>query len=382
MGYGAVVCAVSPSVVQRGQVAVLPAGVRADAALAGGADLVIEIPAPCACRSAEGFALAGTALLNGLGCVDTLAFGAETPDLEQIRRVARTLESGAFRAALRRALDEGVPLAAARARTAEALCPGAGAMLDQPNNILAVDYCRALAKLGSSMEPLALGRQGAGHDAALEPEETPACGDTGAEQRRYASASALRRAVRGRGIKALAAYVPPACLARYQAAWDAGLWQDERALSTAVLSRLRARHSFDDVRGAGEGLANRLAGAVRTAPTLEALVEELKTKRYPTARLRRLVLDAALGYTGSLPVLPPYIHVLGASRAGLAVLRAARPALPLDASLAALSRRGGPCAAMAAAHCAAEDLAALCCMKPQPCGTAYTRKFTVLEREG
>ena len=148
-----------------------------------------------------------------------------------------------------------------------------------------------------------------------------------------------------------------------------------------MLSRLRARERFDDVRGAGEGLANRLAAAVRTAPTLEALTEALKTKRYPTARLRRLVLDAALGYTDALPALPPYVNVLAANERGLAVLRAARPRLPLGAGLAALERESAACAAMARAHGAAEDLAALCRVRPQPCGTAYTHKF-LLKKQG
>ncbi len=398
MGYEAVVCAMSPSVVQRGQVAVLPVGVRAEAALAGGADLVLELPAPCACKSAEGFALAGVTVLDALGCVDALAFGAETPGVRRLEGAAAALEGGAFRAALRRRLDEGLPLAAAREAAAEDVCPGAGALLQSPNNILAVDYCRALLRLSSAMAPLALAREGAGHDAALEgvsggPEraggaEALGCssevgrdGDGEAAGGCYASATALRRLAGAKGPQALAPFVPPACLAIYRRAWDEGLWLDEKALSVAVLSRLRARERFDDVRGAGEGLANRLAAAVRTAPTLEALTEALKTKRYPTARLRRLVLDAALGYTDALPALPPYVHVLAANERGLAVLRAARPRLPLGAGLAALERESAACAAMARAHGAAEDLAALCRVRPQPCGTAYTHKF-LLKKQG
>ena len=110
--------------------------------------------------------------------------------------------------------------------------------------------------------------------------------------------------------------------------------------------------------------------------TLDELVQAMRTKRYATARLRRLVLDAALGYTGDLPALPPYLHVLGANETGLAVLRCARQAalLPLSHSLADLAARSAPAARVAAAHAAAEDLTALCLRHPAPMGAAYTAK--------
>ena len=98
----------------------------------------------------------------------------------------------------------------------------------------------------------------------------------------------------------------------------------------------------------------------------------MKSKRYAHARLRRYVLDAALGYTSELPPLPPYLQVLGASGRGLELLRGA--ALPADASLARLEKKSAACAAAAAAHAAAADLAALCRRVPQPCGQSYTQK--------
>lgn len=102
----------------------------------------------------------------------------------------------------------------------------------------------------------------------------------------------------------------------------------------------------------------------------------MKTKRYATARLRRFALDAALGVPAGLPALP-YLHVLGAGEAGLAVLQQAKQAasLPLSASLAVLEKASLPAAQVAALHAAAEDFAALCLASPRPMGTAYTQKF-------
>ena len=350
-GFEAVVCVCSPGVVQRGTAALFPARVRTRAALAAGADLVLSLPAPYATLSAEGFAAAGVALLSALGCVDALCFGTETRRLEDIAQTAALLESPDFPAALRGQLDAGLPLPAARAAAADARCPGAGAVLREH----------------SALVPLALPRRGAAHDAPLD-----------AAPGRYASASALRALVRAGGAAALAPHVPPACLRLYMQAEAEGDILDGRAFGIAVLSRLRAMDAagLRAVRGAAEGLENRLAAAVQGAGTLDELVQAMRTKRYATARLRRLVLDAALGYTGDLPALPPYLHVLGANETGLAVLRCARQAalLPLSHSLADLAARSAPAARVAAAHAAAEDLTALCLRHPAPMGAAYTAK--------
>ena len=97
----------------------------------------------------------------------------------------------------------------------------------------------------------------------------------------------------------------------------------------------------------------------------------MKTKRYAHARLRRLVLDAALGYDDRLPALPPYLHVWGAAPGGMALLKGA--ALPAGASLARLAAQSPECRAAAKAHSAACDLAALCRRQPAPMGLAYTQ---------
>ena len=153
---------------------------------------------------------------------------------------------------------------------------------------------------------------------------------------------------------------------------------DEKAFGIAVLSRLRMMSAQDaaKIRGAAEGLENRLIKAVRDAATLPEVIELMKTKRYPTARLRRFVLDAALGYQNDLPQMPPYLHILGASKAGLAVLSKAKVTakLPLSHSLAELSKKSRQAEQIAFAHVAAEDLTALCLKHPAPCKTAYTAK--------
>ena len=376
LGAQTVAVALSCGLTQRGAPPLLPEGVRAAAALDAGAGLVFALPAPWAMSGAESFARAGVALLAAAGC-DALVFGAEDPDPVRLTAAARVLASPAYRAALKSQLAAGARnFAAARQAAVEQAAPGAGlaALLDKPNNNLAVEYCKAILELGAPLEPVPLPRQGANHGDART-------------AGRYASASALRALWRQEGPDALAPYVPAGALPRYQAARAAGDDTDPQAVSLAVLSRLRARADmggFAGVRGAAEGLEHRLDSCVRQAVTLEGLCDALTTVRYPRARMRRLAMDAALGYGSpgagpgwlTLPALPPYLHLLAARREAMPLLAAA--SLPVSPSLARLARENDACARTARAQTAASDLAALCRRTPQPMGTAYTVPFTKL----
>ena len=361
-GAETVTVCMSGDVTQRGGAALLPPSVRAAAALGCGADLVLSLPNPYACLSAEGFAAAGVAVLSALPALDTLVFGAETPDTAALVKTAKALRAEGFSAALARSLAGGAPFAAARAAAAGEVCPGAGAVLASPNNNLGVEYCKALALQNSHISPLALPRKGAAHGEARPGTEG------------FASASSLRTLWRQGGAAALEGYVPEAALALYKEAQAAGQDLDERAWGVAVLSRLRGTDAaaFARTRGTAEGLEHLLENALHTAGTLTELYDGMKSKRYAHARLRRYALDAALGYTAALPALPPYVHVPAANERGLALLRGSKK--PAGASLARLARENDDCRAAAAAHAAAADLAALCRRAPGPMGGCYTQK--------
>ena len=248
------------------------------------------------------------------------------------------------------------------------MLPGTGALLAGPNDNLGVEYCKAILRQGSPLAPLALPRQGAQH------------GDTAPQgpQAGFASAGFLRAEYRRAGLEALAGWLPAEALELYRQAEAAGEMLDERAFGLAVLARLRGMgpERLAGTRGAGEGLDRRLAVALRTAGSLEGLYAGMKTRRYAHARLRRLALDAALGYTSALPALPPYLHVLAARRQALSLCKTAR--LPCGCSLARLAGQNAASAAVAAAEAAACDLAALCRHTPGPMGLCYTQKPLVM----
>lgn len=367
-----VAVALSCGLTQRGALPLLPESVRVAAALASGADLVFALPAPYACAGAEAFAQAGVALLSAAGC-DGLVFGAETPDPALLTQTAQLLLTQDYRTALRAALANGArSFAAARQAAVQSLCPdsGAAALLDKPNNNLAVEYCKAILSQGAALTPVPLGRQGADHGQALGSGGGP-----------YASASALRRLWTTSGPEALTDYLPPSALPFYRQARTQGMDTDFAAAHLAQLALLRARTTgpdcFAGVRGVSEGLDRRLYAAVQQAVSWEGLVDAMTTVRYPRARMRRLALDAALNYQAdALPALPPYLHLLGARREALPLLKNA--ALPVGHSLAKLARHDHACAKVADAQRSADALGTLCRRTPAPLGERYRQKIIFL----
>lgn len=367
-----VAVALSCGLTQRGALPLLPESVRVAAALASGADLVFALPAPYACAGAEAFAQAGVALLSAAGC-DGLVFGAETPDPALLTQTAQLLLTQDYRTALRAALANGArSFAAARQAAVQSLCPasGAAALLDKPNNNLAVEYCKAILSQSAALTPVPLGRQGADHGQALGSGGGP-----------YASASALRRLWAASGPEALTDYLPPSALPFYRQARAQGMDTDFAAAHLAQLALLRARTTgpdcFAGVRGVSEGLDRRLYAAVQQAVSWEGLVDAMTTVRYPRARMRRLALDAALNYQAdALPALPPYLHLLGARREALPLLKNA--ALPVGHSLAKLARHDPACAKVADAQRSADALGTLCRRTPAPLGERYRQKIIFL----
>ena len=374
LGAQRVAVAMSCGLTQRGALPLLPESVRVQAALTCGADLVFALPAPYACSGAECFARAGVQLLAAAGC-DALVFGAETPDAALLMEAARVLSGAEYRTALKARLAAGArSFAAARQAAVEAVCPGTGlaALLDKPNNNLAVEYCKAILELGASLVPIPLPRQGAGHGQAL----TEAGGQ-------FASASALRTLWQNGGADAAAPYVPAEVLPLYREAFAAGQYTDLAAAQRCQLALLRSRCAgtapFAQVRGISEGLEHRLEAAVRSSTTHAELLDSLTTVRYPRARMRRLAMDAALGYSAdAFPALPPYLHLLGAQKDALPLLKAA--ALPVSHSLARLAEQNIPCRAVVDAQLRACDFGALCRKKPEPMGGALRQKIIFLTK--
>ena len=166
-----IVVAMSGDYVQRGEPALYDKYIRAEEILRAGADLVLEIPLFAACGSAEYFARGGIALLDKLGIVTDLCFGSESGDLDNILRCAGALagaedgppseKTARYRSVLQEGLKSGMTFPAARSAALEDTFIKEGETLSYPsvpNDVLAVEYCRALMLLGSDIRPHAIGR--------------------------------------------------------------------------------------------------------------------------------------------------------------------------------------------------------------------------------
>ena len=357
-GEAPVVCVMSGHWVQRGECALADKWLRAALALDRGADLVVELPTPWAMASAESFARGAVSLLAATGVVDVLSFGSETGELAPLEAAAAALDAPDYPERLRAALGRGLSFPAARQEAAGAAC------LSAPNNNLGVEYLRSLRALGSTIRPLTVPRQGAGHDG-------PAAGG-------FASASELRRLLRaGRGEEA----------APYLTAPWSGELADMQHIERAVLARLRTMGEGDWAAlpdgGGAEGLPSRLAKAAREAVSLEDFYTRAKTRRYPHARLRRLALAAFLGLRAAeRPAAPPYVRVLGLGGRGRALLRKMKDTCPLPVIVKPAQARelDGPALAQFQAEAGYTDLYGLCFPTPRPCGGEWTHSPVVGER--
>ena len=300
----AVVCLMSGNFVQRGKPAIFHKSIRARAAVLAGADLVLELPVTCALSSAEGFARGGVEIL-GKFC-DYLCFGCETGDMRSLMATAKTLLSEEFRPLLRSQLDKGLSFPAARAAALEDMSLD-GEILRRPNDILAVEYCKAILATGTAMLPFPIVREGSYH-AKIPDAENP-------------SATSLRRQILNK--ENWQSYVPAAVRETFENAPVHTLEAAERS----VLMKLRTMTDaeFEALPYGSEGLWRKFMHASRREASIIAITAATKSKRYTATRIHRMLLCAFLGITEECLSSPaPYVRALAFNDTGRTVLKQAR----------------------------------------------------------
>ena len=326
----AIVCAMSGNFVQRGDLAVMEKYARAEAAVRCGADLVLETPLAACLSSAEGFARGAAALLDALGSVSHLSFGAEQADLALLQQAADL--SLRQSEALRHGLAAGLPYAAAMQQAVSAADPAAGALLASPNNTLGIEYLRALAARGSRIQPLAIERKGGAHDS-----DTPADG--------LPSASYLRGLLADGDIEACRPLMPEASFAVLGREIQSGAAPVTRsAVDLAVLAHLRRLDAATLLPfcSGDDGLAHRLADAIRDNASFSAVCTAAQTRRYPLARVRRVLLRAWLDLPQSVSPEPEYVRVLAIGRQGRGLLRRMKDTCALPVVIKPVTERSLP----------------------------------------
>lgn len=308
-----VVAVMSGSLTQRGELPLWDKWQRTSLALAGGVDLVLELPVTCSLQSAQGFARGGAALLAATGVVTHLSFGCEAEDPALLLRLSRerfTPEDW------QQALGQGLSYARAAEELAAERDPAYQKLFSGSNNLLALEYLKALEDF-PGLAPLPVHRAGTAYgDAALEEGQLP-------------SATALRREILERGLTdavcdGLVEAEVPLCrqyLAQRQPGYDAERldalvsWTLETAGPRALARRTQVSEGLED-----RIWKNRRAGSFR------AIVEACSTKRYPASRIRRLLWQWLLSseeapFAVAAREPPRYLRVLGFSETGRQLLR-------------------------------------------------------------
>jgi len=301
---GGIVCLMSGNFVQRGMPAIIGKMQRAEAAIRCGADLVLELPVTVALSSAEGFAAGGVSILSGF--CDQLCFGAENADESKLLAAAKALLSEEFSSLLPRELEKGLSFPAAR-QAVLAQMGIAPEIVTAPNNILAVEYCKAILAQGSPMTIMPILRKGNYHDRTAD-KENP-------------SATALRQLMLEN--KDWHNFVPQETVSCLENAPLHTLAAGEQA----ILYKLRTmtESEFEALPYGSEGLWRKLMHNARSQKSLEDILNATKSKRYTRTRLDRMVMCAFLGITGEDIRSPvPYTRVLAFNDRGREILKKAR----------------------------------------------------------
>lgn len=355
------VCAMSGNFTQRGGAACVEKFARAEMAVRCGADLVVELPTPWAMATAEKFADGGVSLLAQCG-VKALYFGSECGDTDALWATAEALLRADVHRAIRLEMDGGLPYAAARQAVLERET-GLGALLAQPNNTLAVEYLKAIRRRGLTADAVTVRREDGGHHGTASASHIRALLAAGQEAKAFALMPPQAADILGREMKKGLAPVDPARLER------------------AMLARLRLmnEHDFASYDSGGEGLYRRVYRAVQEGGSLGDILTRATTKRYPTARVRRMLWAVFLSLEAPGEDIP-YVRILAATEAGRRLLRQMQDAgVPVLTKAADVGRLGPSAEALFTREARRTDVYALACPgSPLPCGSDWRRTPTMI----
>lgn len=322
-----IIAVMSGSFTQRGEAAIFDKWTRAKLAVLGGCDLVLELPLVFSCRSAQDFARGGVTLLERLGIVNTLAFGAESSDLAQLQQLAQKMDSAETQATLQAKIKSGLSYASA---LTAALSEEDNALFKMPNNILAIEYLRSLNLLHASIQPLLIPRQGADyHDEALNVKN--------------ASASAIRQSLYRHDRLIMLANALPAQVYDTIAQMDLTNLPDMNQLFLCLRYELMQMPlaQLQTLYNVNEGIEHRLVASAQANSDYESFIHAVTTKRYPASRIRRTLIYLLLQLKQSEVTAfdnagPLYARVLAVSARGRELL----PLIKHNASLPLVTKVG------------------------------------------
>lgn len=310
---------------QRGEPALINKWSRAKMAVASGVDLVIEMPVVYSCQSAETFALGALSILDKTNAVDCICFGSESGDIEQLEHISDIFyrEPIDFKKHLKLYLKKGFSFPSARAKALqkydEKLATSSLITAESPNNILALEYLKAIKTFNSSITPYTIKRIGTGYNST-------------AIRCKIASATAIRKKVLSskQEIIRVSKVIPQISLKIL----NDELIQErgpvhENLFSTQLISHLRKSRPEDLTMypGVSEGLENKIWNAARNSVMISEMLKQVKSKRYTLTRLKRIMINILLEIHSDLlnnlknNMFPGYVRILAFNHKGRDILR-------------------------------------------------------------
>lgn len=357
------VVVMSGNFVQRGDVAIIDKFKRSKMAIQGGADLILELPVCYALSTAEYFALGGIYLLNSLGCVDTLSFGSSS-DIDTLTKISKLSNELRNSNEVLELMNNGLTFPNALAKVVSTLNYDYSNVLGEPNNVLGLEYIRALNRLHSNIEPTTLVRKNVQHNSTAPLDN-------------FASASYIRNEIlKGANVSKL--------MPNYDIITSNDIHSIE-SLERVILYKLRCT-SIEELQSTfdvSHGLEHRILQATKKSTSLNDLLFNIKSKRYTLARIRRIVLNVLLGITKQdISTMPPYARILAMNTKGTEILSIAkkRASIPIGTSLAKLEKISTECKKVATLESKSTDIYELSSNKSISCGTDYTHKIELIKK--
>lgn len=367
-----VIAVMSGNFVQRGEPAILSKWARTEFILNCGVDLVIEIPVSKSISTAEKYAYNGVKIVDAIGCVDSLCFGSECGNMDLLLELSKILSDDNIISYIKKFLKQGITYAKAREMAVKLLMGEKFELLiRQPNNILAVEYIKAVNKIGCGVCLNTIMRNGAGHDSK------------GSSDDGIISALEIRDLMRSK--KQVDRFVPKVCMDIIEREISlkrapSDLIYTERA----ILSKLRSMdiETLSKLPDISEGIEYRILNAVKTAGSLEELYFKIKTKRYTMSRIKRIILSAFLDINKDCQSMDvPYIRVLGFNDKGAEVLKQMKhkAKLPVVTNFCDVKKLNRECVYTFETESKASDLYSLMLPKVMDCGRDKTSKIIVIK---
>lgn len=329
-GADAVIVVMNGNFVQRGAPAIMPKHLRAEMAIKAGASLVLELPVCYATGTAEQFAYGAVSILNSLGCIDAICFGSECGDINILSDLAKILcaEPHEYRESLQMFLRNGLSFPLARQKAIETICSNSSIahLLERPNNILGIEYIKALYRLNSKIKPYTIQRVSSQyHDMDLQEE--------------FSSATALRQVIGENSIRGLVGQIPNDNISLFQNNYQKRYPIFTNDFSLLLKYRLlnETKSSLTEYADVSEELANRIYNQRNEYIDFEQFCELLKTKELTYSRICRALLHILLGIKKSDYTDIQYARVLGFRKGDSDVLTVIKnaSAIPLLTKLTA-----------------------------------------------